>query len=277
MTAPVSGQDDFDQLLSSCCDGGSGRTNGRDSTGCCAPIANCAGVICVYMGIHATLHYVIAENVPSDAAAYMDSRFASRWTTISRRSRTFACADGAAAAWRGAGLAACAVLLFVVVGGSLAWWHHRRSRRRLISAGAAIVGRISRGAGRASTRTGRQSQPTMLCGPAIIAWSRAIVQVTFTGGAEVMITAPAEFDLLSDERLVLKRGKLSARVPEPARGFTVETPSATLVDLGTEFAADVDRDGNGEVHVFRGEVIVKPRSRRDSRPLRLVEGAGDQG
>jgi hypothetical protein len=58
-------------------------------------------------------------------------------------------------------------------------------------------------------------------------------------------------------------------VPERAKGFTVETPSATLVDLGTEFAADVDPHGNGEVHVFRGEVIVQPRSLTDSRPLRL--------
>ena len=51
----------------------------------------------------------------------------------------------------------------------------------------------------------------------------------------------------------------------------METPTATLVDLGTEFAADVDRDGNGEVHVFRGEVIVKPRSLTDARPLRLIQ------
>ena len=97
-----------------------------------------------------------------------------------------------------------------------------------------------------------------------------IVQVSFRRGAEVMIMAPAEFELQSDERVLLKSGKLSAKVPEQSRGFTVETPTATLVDLGTEFAADVDRDGNGEVHVFRGEVIVKPRSLTDSRPLRLV-------
>jgi Concanavalin A-like lectin/glucanases superfamily/FecR protein len=97
-----------------------------------------------------------------------------------------------------------------------------------------------------------------------------IVQIAFARGAEVMITAPAEFELQSDERVLLRRGKLSAKVPEQARGFTVETPTATLVDLGTEFAADVDRDGNGEVHVFRGEVIVKPRSLTDSRPVRLI-------
>jgi hypothetical protein len=59
-------------------------------------------------------------------------------------------------------------------------------------------------------------------------------------------------------------------VPEPAKGFVVEAPSATLIDLGTEFAMDVDRAKNGEVHVFRGEVIVQPRSRTDVRPVKLV-------
>ena len=85
-----------------------------------------------------------------------------------------------------------------------------------------------------------------------------------------MIAGPAEFVLQAEDRMCLKRGKLTARVTERAKGFTVETPHAILVDLGTEFAADVDRDGNGEVHVFRGEVIVQPRSRTDSRPLRLT-------
>src|SRR5262249_28108488 len=49
------------------------------------------------------------------------------------------------------------------------------------------------------------------------------------------------------------------------------TPSATLIDLGTEFATDVDRAKNGEVHVFRGEVIVQPRSQTDVRPVKLVK------
>jgi hypothetical protein len=101
--------------------------------------------------------------------------------------------------------------------------------------------------------------------------AKGIVQITFARGAEVMITAPAEFSLQSEEKLFLSRGKLTAKVPARAKGFTVETPSATLVDLGTEFGADVDPHGNGEVHVFRGEVIVHPRSLTDSRPLRLSE------
>ena len=60
-------------------------------------------------------------------------------------------------------------------------------------------------------------------------------------------------------------------MPGPAKGFVVETPHARLTDLGTEFAMDVDRASNGEVHVFRGEVIVQPRSQTDLRPVRLVE------
>ncbi len=168
-------------------------------------------------------------------------------------------------------LAACVLLLLGGVGGSLAWRLHRPTLPPGTRSTAPIVGRLSRAAGARFDELrppGDASDGLRAGGYRLI---EGVVEVTFVGGAEVMITAPAEFELLSEKRLLLQRGKLSARVPEPARGFTVETPSATLVDLGTEFAADVDRDGNGEVHVFRGEVIVKPRSQRDSRPLRLVE------
>ncbi len=85
-----------------------------------------------------------------------------------------------------------------------------------------------------------------------------------------MIAAPAEFAPGAD-RLALRCGRLTARVPGPAKGFVVETPHARLTDLGTEFAMDVDRASNGEFHVFRGEVIVQPRSQTDVRPVRLVE------
>jgi hypothetical protein len=136
---------------------------------------------------------------------------------------------------------------------------------------ALVVARVSAAAG---ARFDELGPPVVVGGPLRAGTYRlveGIVRVTFAHGAEVILAAPAEFAAQSEGRLYLKRGKLTANVPGPAKGFTVETPSATLVDLGTEFAADVDHDGNGEVHVFRGEVIVQPRSQRDSRPLRLIE------
>jgi len=60
-----------------------------------------------------------------------------------------------------------------------------------------------------------------------------------------------------DERRVrLEQGTLTAHVPEVARGFEVETPSARVTDLGTEFALAVDAGGAVDVHVLDGWVAA---------------------
>ena len=45
-------------------------------------------------------------------------------------------------------------------------------------------------------------------------------------------------------------------VPERARGFEVSTAGLNVVDLGTEFGMLAERDGQTEVHVFRGQVMA---------------------
>jgi hypothetical protein len=67
--------------------------------------------------------------------------------------------------------------------------------------------------------------------------------------------AEARFDAVSDKRVVLYSGRLSATVPPEGIGFTVETPEAKVIDFGTEFSIDVD-GGASEVHVFDGLVRV---------------------
>ena len=51
-----------------------------------------------------------------------------------------------------------------------------------------------------------------------------------------------------------------ANVPPPAVGFTVETPTAVLNDLGTEFGVNVHEAGTSDVQVFRGLVDVRHRA-----------------
>ena len=135
--------------------------------------------------------------------------------------------------WAYAGLAASAALLLGgLLGSSIRWWPPsllpavRRSAKP-------IVGRIDREAG---ARFDSKACLADVDGALRIGTYRlveGIVQASFGRGAEVVISAPAEFEVLSDSRLLLKDGKLTARVPEAAKGFTVETPSATLVDIGT--------------------------------------------
>lgn len=88
--------------------------------------------------------------------------------------------------------------------------------------------------------------------------SRGLMELEFSSGAQVTLEAPVSFTIESPMRAVLTHGKLTALVPEQARGFTVTTPDGDAIDLGTEFGLLVGDDGVTETHVFKGEVSFLP-------------------
>ncbi len=81
-----------------------------------------------------------------------------------------------------------------------------------------------------------------------------IVRLDFLNGAAVTLQGPAEFEVISADRTRLRRGILTASIPESAIGFEVETPAIDVVDLGTAFGVSVGADGETDVCVFEGEV-----------------------
>ncbi|MCG8584982.1 MAG: FecR domain-containing protein [Pirellulales bacterium] len=124
-----------------------------------------------------------------------------------------------------------------------------------------------------------------------LAIASGIIEITYNTGAKVLIEGPAEFYVggteaegtkaqgardeggrMKDEESganvhpssfilhpsnsgFLKSGRLVARVSDQrAHGFTIQTPSATLTDLGTEFAVIVSDAGKTAVEVFEGRV-----------------------
>jgi hypothetical protein len=98
---------------------------------------------------------------------------------------------------------------------------------------------------------------------------RGLLQLRFHGGVAVYIEAPARFDAVSGDRLLLRSGRLSASVPPEGVGFTVDTPDAKVIDFGTEFSVDVESSAS-EVHVFEGLVRVQPRSLKDGKARQAV-------
>jgi hypothetical protein len=94
-----------------------------------------------------------------------------------------------------------------------------------------------------------------------------LLEVEMAQGARLILEAPARFVLNSGNKVELLTGNLSARVPESAVGFRVETPSATVIDLGTEFGVSASNTGS-EIHVFKGEVLVQTSGETDT--LRLT-------
>jgi ferric-dicitrate binding protein FerR (iron transport regulator) len=80
-----------------------------------------------------------------------------------------------------------------------------------------------------------------------------LAQITFDDGTEVIIEAPTEINLKKANSAFLELGKLSAKVPLHAQAFTINTPSASIVDLGTQFVVQVDEKGSSGVHVVKGK------------------------
>ena len=89
---------------------------------------------------------------------------------------------------------------------------------------------------------------------------RGLAEISFNSGAGIILEGPAVFEPTSENGGVLHSGKLAANVPAGAAGFSVHTPSAMIVDLGTEFGVAVEADGTSEVQVFSGSVEISPDS-----------------
>ena len=68
------------------------------------------------------------------------------------------------------------------------------------------------------------------------------------------MTGRGEIEFLSASRAFLHTGQLAARVCRRAAGFTIVTPTAEVVDLGTEFSVDVDGDDETKLAVTEGAV-----------------------
>lgn len=100
--------------------------------------------------------------------------------------------------------------------------------------------------------------------------AEGIAQIVFDSGAEVRLEGPADLELLSRDKCILHTGRLVAKVPHKAIGFVVDTPTAVLKDLGTEFGVNVKDEKTADVQVFDGIVDVQHRS--SGKTERLLTG-----
>ena len=115
------------------------------------------------------------------------------------------------------------------------------------------------------------------------------VEVTFTSGATVLMNGPALLTVQDSTAVHVHRGAVSARFEQPDRTpkatsnalsgddvdplFVVHTPSASVIDLGTEFGVRVADDGTSDVLVYAGLVEIEPhRSNDTTDAVRLAEG-----
>jgi ferric-dicitrate binding protein FerR (iron transport regulator) len=108
--------------------------------------------------------------------------------------------------------------------------------------------------------------------PGTLALAEGIATLQFKNGAKITIEAPTKLQILNAMHCRLIEGSLTAEVPEPAHGFTIDTPDLKVVDLGTRFGLTTGSAGNSQVHVFQGEVEVGGVVSGERK--RLTEGKG---
>jgi hypothetical protein len=92
----------------------------------------------------------------------------------------------------------------------------------------------------------------------VLTLARGLAEIRFQCGARVVLNGPASLQILSGKGARLMQGKLTARVPEAAKGFEVLSPQGKVIDLGTEFGLSVSENGSTNVYVFEGKVEAHP-------------------
>lgn len=102
---------------------------------------------------------------------------------------------------------------------------------------------------------------------------KGTLRLDFYSGARVILEGPARLELLSSNLARLDEGKLTAKVPPPAQGFTVLNGNLRVVDRGTQFGMSVAGSNNCAVHVFDGEVELQGEVPEDT-ARKLFEGDG---
>lgn len=96
-------------------------------------------------------------------------------------------------------------------------------------------------------------------------------QLLFTNGIKVNLIGKTEFELIDEKNMFLNKGNIIAKVSKEARTFTVMTPSASIVDLGTIFQVKVNELLNTNIYVRQGVVQVTSIVRGGSKVLNKKE------
>ena len=85
--------------------------------------------------------------------------------------------------------------------------------------------------------------------------SRGSIHLRFRNGTDMILEAPARFEILDDMNFRLHDGRLRAMFPSSARGFRVRTPGVEYHDLRAEVGVYADSlEMRSDLHVFHGRV-----------------------
>lgn len=87
------------------------------------------------------------------------------------------------------------------------------------------------------------------------------------GIVQSVIDAPSEWTYSDEMKITWHNGVGRFRVEDSVQGFTVETATMSVVDLGTEFGVSSKPVGESEVHVIEGLVSVNTSAASEKKTL----------
>ena len=103
--------------------------------------------------------------------------------------------------------------------------------------------------------------------PGMLDLMEGLAVIRFDSGAELVLEAPATVEVLDGMNCKLRRGTLVAEVPPQAKGFSIDTKDAKVIDWGTKFGLSAGDDGKYLVQVMEGLVEVDDKSGASSKKL----------
>jgi FecR protein len=151
-------------------------------------------------------------------------------------------------------------LATVLAGG--VWWNVYRGK----SGQSPVVAQLRTDAG-ARWQRPLQQGAQLRAGPLVL--HAGLAELEFRNGAVLAVEGPAQIELASADRVILRSGNVAAEVPPRAKGFTVETSAGNVTDLGTRFGVHVAGSGVTEAHVFEGRVNVASSAKLGSQQREL--------
>ena len=108
----------------------------------------------------------------------------------------------------------------------------------------------------AGTESVLQKGQRLFTGRDVYSLQSGLVEIEFDSNVKAVIEAPAGFRILTDDRISMDYGKVYVSVPKTAIGFSVYTPSAKIVDMGTEFGVLAETNGDTDLQVHKGKVTL---------------------
>ncbi|MEA3368025.1 MAG: hypothetical protein U9R68_07930, partial [Planctomycetota bacterium] len=120
----------------------------------------------------------------------------------------------------------------------------------------------------------RRPEPGDRLAAGVLSLRQGVAEIRLANGVDLLLEAPANLEIVDVANSTLHAGRVVVRVPPTAKGYAVDTGTAKVIDMGTEFGVSVDPERETVVQVFAGAVVAELKKPDPSgkRSRRLVAG-----